>query len=150
MTRSILQRLRFDSHTIAEVADLVARHDWTVPASEKRMRRDLVHMGEGRMRQLLCIKRADVSAQTESLRRERLAQVDAAEKMLSEILRSRPVMTLRDLAINGSDLLELGLSPGPAVGRMLQTLLERTAEGRISNCRRELLHEAKRLSEESR
>lgn len=53
--------------------------------------------------------------------------------------------TMRQLAVNGADLMESGLPAGPAVGRLLQALLNAVMEGRVPNDRTELLAEARRL-----
>lgn len=51
-----------------------------------------------------------------------------------------------DLAINGKDLMsELGMKPGPAIGRILAKLLDLVIEDPARNTREELLAEAQRL-----
>ena len=64
---------------------------------------------------------------------------------LDELLRDRPCFTLRNLAVNGSDLTALGLH-GPAVGRALAGLLAAVMEGRLANEKDVLLDAAKKMS----
>ena len=52
--------------------------------------------------------------------------------------------SLRDLAVNGGDLLALGLR-GPAVGEALNALLEQVLDGTLPNEREALLDAVRRL-----
>jgi tRNA nucleotidyltransferase (CCA-adding enzyme) len=60
---------------------------------------------------------------------------------------SEPV-DLRDLAIDGDDLRQLGIAPGPELGRILSSLLELVLEDPRTNTRDRLLDEARRLHSE--
>ena len=53
--------------------------------------------------------------------------------------------SLKQLAVNGSDLLGLGVPPGPAVGKLLQRLLEAVLSGETPNERQALLELADTL-----
>ncbi len=61
------------------------------------------------------------------------------------MLARQACFSLKDLAVNGSDLLELGMTPGPAVGRLLNALLESVLNGETENDRQALLDLAGRL-----
>ena len=50
---------------------------------------------------------------------------------------------LRDLAIDGNDLIELGFRPGPQLGRILHDLLDAVVDEPALNTRDELLARAK-------
>lgn len=62
---------------------------------------------------------------------------------LAELARGS-CFTLKQLAINGNDLKPLGYR-GPELGRVLQMLLDRVMDGRLSNNREDLLAEAEKL-----
>ena len=53
-------------------------------------------------------------------------------------------MSLRDLAVNGKDLTDMGLR-GPEIGAMLETLLERVVDGELPNDSAVLLDTARQL-----
>jgi hypothetical protein len=53
---------------------------------------------------------------------------------------------LADLAVDGEDLGSVGISPGPALGRVLQQLLDRVVEDPEQNTRERLLESARRLA----
>jgi tRNA nucleotidyltransferase (CCA-adding enzyme) len=46
---------------------------------------------------------------------------------------------LKDLAVNGRDLIELGIAPGPQLGETLQMLLEKVIDGEVQNERDALI-----------
>ena len=50
---------------------------------------------------------------------------------------------LRDLAIDGNDLIELGFRPGPQLGRILHELLDAVVDEPARNTRNDLLARAK-------
>src|SRR5688500_14225665 len=52
---------------------------------------------------------------------------------------------LRDLAIDGDDLRQVGIAPGPALGRILSSLLQLVLEDPRRNTRERLMDEARRL-----
>ena len=57
-----------------------------------------------------------------------LAYVEAYEKQYQEILRAQSCLTLKELAVKGSDLMEAGIQPGREMGEALEYLLELVLE----------------------
>jgi hypothetical protein len=57
----------------------------------------------------------------------------------------REPIDLRDLAIDGDDLCQAGIAPGPELGKILAALLERVLEEPSRNTRDWLMDEAVRL-----
>ena len=62
----------------------------------------------------------------------------AAEEILRELLQKKSCLQLKDLAINGHDLLARGYA-GREVGAALQSLLQMVIGGEIENSREALL-----------
>ena len=89
----------------------------------------------------MAIKRADNLAQHPDYR-GRLTEIDRAEDILNALLARQACFSLRDLAVKGGDMAALGLE-GPAIGQMLQTLLEAVMDGAADNDRGTLLALAK-------
>ena len=137
----ILDRLRFDSRSRRTILTLVERHDCQLLLSEKAVRRSLARYGEETLRLLLEVKRADNLAQAEAYR-DRQGLIVRWEELLDRVLAQDSCFSLRQLAVKGNDLTELGLS-GPAVGRALHTLLELVIEEELPNDRGSLLKYAK-------
>ena len=63
----------------------------------------------------------------------------ALEAMAAEILNEKACFSLRDLAVNGSDLLAAGCAPGKAVGTALDDLLNAVIDGVVPNDKAALL-----------
>lgn len=138
-----LRRLRLDNATREKAVALVDRHHLPVESTRKWTGRWLTRLGEEPFFELMALKRGDALACAPGAEGEGniLAR---AEEEARELLRSRPCLTLRDLAVNGRDAMVAGLS-GPAVGRALEELLEQTAEGKIPNEREILLERLRRM-----
>lgn len=62
------------------------------------------------------------------------------EVSFQKVLEEQQCFSLKDLAIGGKDLMELGIKPGPGIGEMLSRALELVLEEPEKNNRDELLH----------
>lgn len=140
----IMERLRFDNDTRHRVGELVEWHDHRV-RTERGVRRMLNRFGEADFRNLLAVQRADNMGQAETYR-SRQDDIDRIEELLDRELERNSCFSLKQLAVNGHDLMALGLS-GPAVGRTLQVLLEQVMDDRLPNDRDALLTAARTLND---
>ena len=93
---------------------------------------------------LFPVKRADVAAQSDYLRQEKYDRIEEWEEVYKEILADRQCIRLKDLAINGKDLLDMGYKPGPGIGKTLQSLLELVLDHPEYNTRERLEAEIKK------
>ena len=75
---------------------------------------------------------------------------DAASfvETMKEVLADEECFTLKQLEINGNDLMNIGVKDGKLIGKILKTLLSLVIEDKIENNRAKLLEKAKTLSEE--
>lgn len=145
LAEEVCRRLRMDKRTAREVVTLVQWHDRDIPRTEKAIARAVHQLGEDTFRRLLAVKRADNLAQHPDYR-GRLTEIDRAEDILNALLARRACFSLRDLAVDGRDMLALGLR-GPAVGHTLNALLEQVLDGTLPNHRDTLLAAARRTIE---
>ena len=90
------------------------------------------------------MKRADNLAQAPEYRFMQ-GEIDKAEEILNQLLAEDTCVTLRQLAVTGRDLLNLGLS-GPAVGRTLEALLSAVLDETLPNERTVLLAAVRQMS----
>lgn len=143
MTRDILRRLRFDNDTINKVCKLVMYHDYgnSVVPDMRIVRRAINRVGEEMFPFLFPVKRADVQAQSDYMRQEKLDQVDAWEQIYHEVMAKKQCVSLKDLAITGKDLIAEGYKPGPEIGQILNELLAMVLENPECNTREYLLQE---------
>ena len=134
-----MRRLRFDHAAQEEIAELVEWHDFRVQ-TERGVRRALNRFGEARFRRLLAVQRADNLGQAEAYR-GRQRDIDTVEAMLDRELEKGSCFSLKQLAVNGRDLIALGLS-GAEIGRALRWLLNGVMDGTLPNDSTALLRAA--------
>ncbi|MDR3084900.1 MAG: HD domain-containing protein [Christensenellaceae bacterium] len=146
LARQILHRLRFDAKTISRVTALVRWHDRSLPETASGVKRWLGKLGEEGFLDLLLFKRADVLAQSEVGRDEKLARIGACEGQIAAIRETGQCYSLKTLAVSGSDLIRAGFAPGPGLGRMLSSLLDYAIENPDENTKEALLRRAKEQS----
>ena len=137
MADSILRRLKAPTALREEVVFLCDRHMVTLEPDRKLLRRRLSQYGEEGTKLLLAIQRSDLIA-TGTRTAAEAAYYDEVEAILNELLAEDQCFQIRDLAVNGRDLMALGLK-GRAIGQTLQYLLEQVIEEQIPNERDSLL-----------
>lgn len=141
MARFILARLKFDNATIARVERLVFWHDYgmgQIP-SLKSFRKSLSKMGADLFEEYVLIKRADTLAQSHYLRRQKLDNLAKLQEYYRRIMEEDQCLNLKDLAVTGKDLIEIGMKPDKELGAMLNYLLECVLENPENNTKEILL-----------
>lgn len=143
--KEILKRLKWDNDTIDRVTRLIRYHDDRPPLSEKNVRRAMNRVGLEQFPGLFEVKRADVLAQGEYKRQEKLSYIDEYQKYYEQILEKNQCVSLKNLAVNGKDLIDLGMKPGKELGEVLQRLFELVLENPQENTRENLLEKAHKM-----
>ena len=139
ITRKVMRRLKFDNDTTDKVTKLVLYHDYDIAPTEAGVRRAVNRIGEDIFPMIFTVRRADIAAQSDYMREEKLAKVAYIEKLYREVLARRDAVTLKDLAISGNDLIAGGMPPGRQIGETLSALLERVLDDPSLNTREILL-----------
>ena len=133
----ILRRLKAPTALREQVVVLIAKH-MTLPEPDKKyLRRHLGRLGWETMDQLLQLQEADTAANgTEhGAEFDRFRQI---RSLLEEIQVENACLTLKDLAVNGHDLMALGFA-GKQIGFQLNRLLNLVLEEVCPNTREALL-----------
>ncbi|MDR0347381.1 MAG: HD domain-containing protein [Coriobacteriales bacterium] len=143
IARRRLTKLRLSKKTVDCVACLVREHQ--KPLAPEGVLKWLNYLGEERLRLLIDMKRGDIAAHADDVVEGGLANLDRCEERLDELIAQQACFSLRDLAVDGNDIKELGLPKGRRVGEMLDALLAAVLEGEVANERAELLARARRL-----
>lgn len=145
MARAILRRLKAPVYLVEGAAGLIAIHDAPVPVGDTAILKALNRYGPVFLRRLCALKYADLDAHAPTAEVAcRRAEVSFFEARMS-VLAKEGCYTVRQLAVNGADLMEAGELSGPAVGNALHALLRAVMEGRIPNRREALLAAAREL-----
>ena len=131
--------MKFDNDTIRQVMKIVRYHDQEVGDSPGGVRRAANRMGEDIFRLLFAVKRADILAQSGYMREEKLKKLAYIQTLYEESRRRQECISLKELAVTGTDLIALGIPPGRELGMLLKELLEAVLEKPALNTREELL-----------
>lgn len=142
----ILRRLKFDNDTIVLVKKLVRYHDCPIEPTHRGVRRAVMKMGEEVFPLLLEVKRADLLAQSLYQREEKECGLSQVGRIYREIMEKRQCVCLKNLAVNGNDLIrEAGMKPGRELGGILSALLDLVVENPDCNTREILLEQARNM-----
>lgn len=141
MVDNIMKRLKFDNETRNNVVQLVYYHDATITTDKKNVKRWLNKIGVDQFRRLLDVKRADIKGHKTNYDKNRVAHIDTIEKLLNEVLEENQCFTLKDLAVNGYDLMQIGFKEGQDIGIVLNYLLDGVINERLENDKEILMKE---------
>lgn len=144
MVRDIMNRMHFDNPTFHRVSILVKYHDAMIQPTERVVKRWLSRISPEAFFELLLLKRGDALGQAPD-NAYRLRMLDELYKLAEAVLESGQCFQLADLTINGDDLLALGFSQGPEIGKTLDALLMAVIDGELPNERPLLTQKALEL-----
>lgn len=148
MARTILGRLKAPGYVMEGAAGLIAVHDCALPEERLGTLQMMSRCGVVFLQRLCRVKLADLAAHAHNAAVEaRVRDVRAFESRVLE-LSATACYSLNMLAVNGSDLIENGMAPGPAVGRTLNSLLQAVMEERLPNEKSALLAYVQSLQKE--
>jgi tRNA nucleotidyltransferase/poly(A) polymerase len=145
MVEDRMRSLNYPVARINRVRDLVQHHMFAPFSSDKGARTFLNRVGP-HADDLLDIREADQSGKGQSP--EEMAARTSADKMRQLVENSRAAQAptnLSTLNVNGTDLINMGLRPGPAIGQILNQLMEQVLENPQTNDRETLLNSAQQL-----
>lgn len=128
LTRKILRRLKFDNATIDMTARLVAGHDVNPALHDRGVRRAMRRVGIECYPAIFDLKLADILAQSDYRRQEKLDALERYRELYQDIMARGDCLSLKDLAVDGKDLIELGIPTGRQMGEILSRLLELVVE----------------------
>jgi tRNA nucleotidyltransferase (CCA-adding enzyme) len=148
ITKEVLTRLRFDNETIRRMALLVEWHDIPLSAEKKRVKRLMQRMSDADILRLLEIKRCDRLAHAKNFQ-ELSPDLALIPSVIEEIRAEDACLSLKTLAIDGADLMALGIPEGKKIGEVLHALLDDVIEERLQNEKNALLQAAKERIEKA-
>ena len=143
MANSILLRLKAPTALRERCVTLIGLHMTALDPDKKLLRRRIGQLGLDTLRDLIDLQEADMGSKGTG-KPEEMLQFRLIRSALQEVLEEDACLSVKDLAINGSDLLREGFVPGKALGQCLQSLLELVQDELIKN-ERDALLEAARL-----
>ena len=155
ITRSLMTRLKFSNEMIDNVSHLVKEHmfhyepSWTAAA----VRRFIIRAKAECLEDLYDLRLADMFGMHNEKVEIRYSE---SVKLLLELkdrieaeLEKNNALTLKSLAVNGRDLMQIGIPAGKELGRILNELLDCVLEDPSMNEKAKLLETAKKISRNS-
>ncbi len=124
LSRNILNRLKFDNKTKGDILKLIHYHDYRIEPQIRNVRRALNQIGEELFPSYLEVQRADIMGQNPEYREENMDKLERIRMLYEQILQSRQCVSLKELKINGRDLVAMGIAQGQQIGQILHHLLE--------------------------
>ena len=129
IAKQVLRRLKFDNDTTDLVTALVRHHDCRFNMDRhgdtaKSVRHIVSTVGKERMKYLFPIQRADIVGQNPAYFERSMRRLDQLQEEYEKIMQSEQCVSIRELAVDGRDLIALGYEPGPELGETLKQLLQ--------------------------
>lgn len=139
MTNQIMRRLKYDNETREKVVRLVRFHDVQIGTTTRSVRRALYKVGDELFPLLMEVKLADIAAQSSFHRAEKLTRINEWQRLYLQVKESRDALSIKDLAVNGRDLMDAGVREGPEIGRILNRMLQDVLDDPAHNSREYLM-----------
>lgn len=149
MTKEVMESLKFSNEDIKFVTTLVRHHMHGVRSGMKRstlkkLFRKL-HEGGVDIYDLILLQYCDNQANMKNERQSfhEYLKNNWTLKKYCEITQDEFALTRSDLEINGKDLIDLGIEPGPKMGEILNDIMDQVDCGFLRNKKPALIHYVK-------
>ena len=137
--KKILKRLKFDNYTIDTATRLIKWHDYRFSSKPASVRKAANKIGTDIMELLFIVQRLDILAQNPDTHEEKLEKLEETKALYEEIKKAGQCLNLKDLKMNGRDLMEAGFEKGKQLGVILEFLLGKVLENPALNEKETLL-----------
>jgi tRNA nucleotidyltransferase (CCA-adding enzyme) len=136
IAQKVLKDLKYDNATIKRVSTLVYHHDDEFNC-DYDVKKALKEMGIEAFMELLKVQSADAMAKYDFCRK-RLYHIDKVKNACIDIVARGDCVSLKDLGVDGNDLMALGIT-GKSIGETLEYLLDEVMRGNVANVKSELI-----------
>lgn len=144
IAEEVLRRMKLSNALREQALFLITHHMDTITPDKAALRKKLSKYGSENLQKLLSLQEADQAGKGKC----KPFSANSFEKIriiLEKLEKTEGKLQLRDLAVNGHDLMELGYPAGPELGDCQKALLELVLSGEIPNEKEALLQKAKEL-----
>ncbi len=143
LTDTLLHRLRFGNDQIERIKRLVELHDLPVSTERRAVKRLMRQLSDEDIGRLMEVKRCDRLAHA-AFFSEPPSELSEIPHVVHSLHAEEACLSLKQLQINGDDLIGMGFAQGKQIGVLLNALLEDVIEDRIVNEREVLLREVRK------
>ena len=137
-----LGELKYPKQFVNNVCLLVLLHDTFIGKDRIKVHKFMSSYPLNLIDKLQILQRADIMAHS-PVGQKRIEHLDELIKLGDELKKSGAVFSIKDLAIDGKDIIALGVSEGPAVGMIMKELFDHYLEEKCENTRDSLTEEAR-------
>ncbi len=148
MANTILKRLKYPNSFIFKVLVLIEHHGDKLLADKALIKTYLKDIGQETFSNLIKMKTADVLAQSQYKREQKLSDLSTVEKLFNEIVSNNECYSLKYLEVNGKDLIHMFDLTGEQIGQILDTLLDMVINSTVCNNKEQLLLIAQEILKE--
>ena len=143
MSREIMRRLKFDNDTTDKVKKLTAVHDLFIRNAPNRVRRAMSKVSKELFPYFLQVRKANILAWKEEAQEKALEELQELENICQGILARGECVSVKELTVDGKDLIAAGVAQGKQIGEILSDLLEIVLEEPEKNTKETLLSNVK-------
>jgi len=143
LATSWLKEYKFENETIENVSSLVLYHDGLMSPTKKNVKKLLNKLGTALVEKLFEIRNQDILMHSLHMRAEKLQELDLAKHLFREIVAHNEAFQIKDLAVNGDNLISLGYQQGRQIGEALNQMLDMVIESPELNKKKVLTELAK-------
>lgn len=143
IAKTVMERLKFDNKTVTRVCHLIKHHDRRIQPDIRSVRKSASVVGKDSFIDLLKVQEADKRSQNPEFLNSRLQDLYKIREIYTDIINERHCLNIKDLQINGNDLVDLGYEQGKEIGYILEKLLYTILEKPELNTHEDLIKIAK-------
>ncbi|MEI7884667.1 MAG: CCA tRNA nucleotidyltransferase [Clostridia bacterium] len=140
--KAVLQGLKYSKSIINEVTSILLAKELLIQTDKLRLKKALQCYGQEVLEHALSIMLASTLEACENIR------IQKSVELLAEIIREKPCISLKSLAIDGQDLQDLGITQGKQIGEILQQLLLEVMSEQLVNEKSHLYLRAEKLKKD--
>lgn len=144
ITARVLNELKYPKQYVSNVSLLVRLHDTYIKADRIEVHKFMSKYPQEILEKLKVLQRADILAHS-PLGMNRMERLEELNRIAEDLKASGAVFSIKDLAIDGNDIIGLGVSTGPEVGEVFDTIFHIYLEERCENNKESLIKTAKEL-----
>ena len=135
---AIFDRLKVSRKLKRYALFLIKNHDYVISPDDKSVKKVIAKWGYGAFYDILKVKKADNAAQATEAAEKESGVTDELKRIADKIKARGDCVCLKDLAINGDDLLELGVEK-EKISKILNFTLSKVISGTLKNDKEILL-----------
>lgn len=144
-SEDIMGRLKFDKKSSTYILKLIKWHDKRIKTDKKSVKEALYQLGEEAFLDLLKVQLADFRAHNPKYLKEKEEKLKVLFDIYKEVKKNKECFSLKELTVDGRDLISIGIKQGKEIGGILESLLKIVLANPEQNKKEVLLSYAKQM-----